>query len=64
MLIIIGLSFLYKKPDNAKTFERVPVLPKNFPDNSLFTNLLANVPLTPVIAVSYTHLTLPTSAIV
>jgi len=49
MLIIIGLSFLYKKPDNAKTFERVPVLPKNFPDNSLFTNLLASVPLTPVI---------------
>ena len=49
MLIIIGFSFLYKKPDNAKTFERAPVLPKNFPDNSLFTNLLANVPLTPVI---------------
>ena len=68
MLIIIGLSFLYKKPDNAKTFERVPVLPKNFPDNSLFTNLLANVPLTPIIesvdSVSYTHLTLPTSDLV
>ena len=49
MLTIIGFSFLYKKPDNAKTFERVPVFPKNFPDNSLFTYLLANVPLIPVI---------------
>ena len=49
MLIIIGFSFLYKNPDNAKTFERVPVLPKNFPDNSLFTNLIASVPYTPVI---------------
>ena len=49
MLIIIGFSFLYKKPDNAKTFESVPVLPKNYPDNSLLRNLLAKVPLTPVI---------------
>ena len=45
----MGFSFLYKKPDNAKTFERVPVFPKNFPDNSLFTNFLANVPLNPII---------------
>jgi len=49
MLIIIGFSFLYKNPDNAKTFERVPVFPKNLPDSSEFTNRLDYVPLTPII---------------
>ena len=49
ILITIGFSSLYRYPDNANTFDKVPVFPKNLPCNSEFVNLLAKVPLTPII---------------